>query len=343
MSKIIFIIPYFGKFPNYFQLVLNSMKQNTDFNWLIFTDNNERYDYPENVKVIKINFNNLKEKIQKKFDFKISLEKPYKLCDFKPTYGYIFEEYIKNYNFWGYCDIDIIFGKLNHFITEDLLNKYEKLFLYGHMTLFKNTKENNIRFMKSYKQELLYKKYLSSPKNYAFDEIWNGSINDIYRELGIDIYETKLCADILPGEVDFRLSLWHNREYLIEFKEKKRTSIFTYENGEINRYFLEDFNINKLEYMYIHLQKRKMKLDKNILYLQNFMIIPNRFKVMNENITSENYKELSKRKIDSDYLLNLFYEKKVKIKRKIIILLSIICPNILKKYIKIVRIKFNEK
>ena len=72
MCRVIFIIPYFGRFPNYFQLVLNSIKQNMDFNWLIFTDNNEKYDYPKNVEVIKIGFDELKEKIQKKFDFKIS-------------------------------------------------------------------------------------------------------------------------------------------------------------------------------------------------------------------------------------------------------------------------------
>ena len=343
MCRVIFIIPYFGRFPNYFQLVLNSIKQNMDFNWLIFTDNNEKYDYPKNVEVIKIGFDELKEKIQKKFDFKISLEKPYKLCDFKPTYGYVFEEYIKNYDFWGYCDIDVIFGKLSHFITEELLSKYEKIFLYGHMTLYKITRKNNMRFMKSYKQELLYKKYLSSPKNYAFDEVWNGSINDIYRELGIDIYEVKLCADILPEEADFRLSLWHNREYLFEFKEKKRVSLFTYENGEINRYFIKDYNMEKLEYMYIHLQKRKMKVNRSVLSSQNFMIIPNKFKVLNENITNENYKKLSKRQIDSYYLLSLFNEKKIKIKRETIILLSMICPNIFKRYIKIIRIKINEK
>lgn len=35
MSKCTFIIPYYGNFPNYFQLFLNSCKYNSDFEWLI--------------------------------------------------------------------------------------------------------------------------------------------------------------------------------------------------------------------------------------------------------------------------------------------------------------------
>ena len=36
MEKVVFIIPYFGKFNNYFQLFLNSCAYNKKFEWLIF-------------------------------------------------------------------------------------------------------------------------------------------------------------------------------------------------------------------------------------------------------------------------------------------------------------------
>lgn len=49
MYKKIFIVPYFGKFPNYFQLILNSCEKNSDFNWLIITDIEGEYNYPKNV------------------------------------------------------------------------------------------------------------------------------------------------------------------------------------------------------------------------------------------------------------------------------------------------------
>ena len=77
---------------------------------MIITDIKEKYDYPDNVKVINMSFTELRKKVQSCFDFKIYLGKPYKLCDYKCAYGLIFEEYIKNYDFWGHCDLDCIYG-----------------------------------------------------------------------------------------------------------------------------------------------------------------------------------------------------------------------------------------
>ena len=122
MKSIAFVIPYFGKFPNYFSLWLQSCRNNPTIDWLLFTDSNEKYDYPKNVKVTLIQFGELRDKIQNLFDFEISLLKPYKLCDFRPSYGEIFKEQLVGYDYWGFCDIDLIWGDLRKFLTDDLLN-----------------------------------------------------------------------------------------------------------------------------------------------------------------------------------------------------------------------------
>ena len=85
MLKKILIIPYFGKFNNYFELWLKSCEYNTDFDWLIFTDDKTNYQYPENVHVHYTTFENIKDRINNLFEFEISLDSPYKLCDFKPA------------------------------------------------------------------------------------------------------------------------------------------------------------------------------------------------------------------------------------------------------------------
>lgn len=64
MKNCCFVIPYFGRFPNYFQLFLNSCKYNPDFNWLIFSDDTSFYDFPPNVRLVKMTFNELKEHVQ---------------------------------------------------------------------------------------------------------------------------------------------------------------------------------------------------------------------------------------------------------------------------------------
>ena len=73
MKNCCFIIPYFGTFPNYFPLFLKTCSWNKNFNWLLITDNNTHYEYPENFNVIKMSFVELQTLVQSKFDFNIKL------------------------------------------------------------------------------------------------------------------------------------------------------------------------------------------------------------------------------------------------------------------------------
>lgn len=99
MKKVLYIIPYFGKFPTLFPLWLESCRYNPTINWIIFTDDKTVYDYPDNIKVIYTTFREIRKKIQELYDFPISLEKPYKLCDYKVAYGDMFSNYIDGYDF----------------------------------------------------------------------------------------------------------------------------------------------------------------------------------------------------------------------------------------------------
>ena len=274
---------------------------------------------PKNVKIVKTTFDGIKKQIQKKFDFKISLERPYKFCDFRPAYGYIFEEYLKEYDYWGYCDIDVIFGDLSKFITEDILNKYEKIFTLGHMTLYKNTYKNNKRFMEKYNGKVLYRRYLSSNENFAFDEQYEKtkekySINNIYDELGIEVYNQKPIADIFVYEQNFKLVKDFDRNDIGDIFEEDRESIFTYENGKILRYYFKFENFIVREYMYIHLQKREMTYNKT---MKKFKIIPNAFIELEHDITEENFNKEIKKKIDRNYIKHIVKIKKIKLRNKL--------------------------
>ena len=68
----------------------------------------------------------------------VVLHKPYKLCDYRICYGAVFQDFIKNYDFWGFCDIDLLWGNIRTFITEGILNKYDKIGFQGHSTLVRN-------------------------------------------------------------------------------------------------------------------------------------------------------------------------------------------------------------
>jgi hypothetical protein len=46
------------------------------------------------------------------------------MVEFKPALGHIFAEYLKGYSHWGYSDLDILFGDLPRFITQDELTDF---------------------------------------------------------------------------------------------------------------------------------------------------------------------------------------------------------------------------
>ena len=276
MKKCCFVIPYFGKLPNYFQLFLNSCKYNEGFEWLIITDDKSVFDYPSNVKTVFCSFEDLKLKIQSHYDFKISLEKPYKLCDFRPAYGEIFEEYLTDFEFWGYCDTDILIGDLNHFLTADILSRYDKLFCLGHMALFRNKKEDLQLYKTAVNNELWYVEAFSSPENIIFDENCKSgkNIHKIYKYLGKKILEVDWSINfkILPTrfvKITFIPETGN-------FEEDGQSAVYTWEKGKVYRYTFKE-HVIKEEFLYIHLQERKMKMKSNVSSLDKVKIVPNTF------------------------------------------------------------------
>lgn len=306
-KKIVFINPFFkGEFLNYFPLFLKSCKNNPEFEWLIFTDNKGKYEYPSNVHKIDMSFEQLHELINKKFGFVVALGQPYKLCDYKCMYGFIFEEYIKDYDYWGHTDYDMICGDLSHFITDKLLDQYEKLFVLGHFTLYRNNYENNRMFTKKIMGKEFYKEVLHSDRNMNFDEDWNGrtNINDIFRQERRNLYgndgNESMIADIYTKSSDFKVT-YQNYGESVSIVEKKSNSFFAYQNGRLLRYYPQKMGYEVKEYMYIHLHKRSMKLIDDVLTSENYTIIPNAFVPLREAVTEKNIQQIRIKYINLHY------------------------------------------
>lgn len=279
MKKCIFILPYFGKFNNYFELFLKSCGQNRRYEWLIFTDDKNNYNYPSNVKAIYITFEDLRKKFMDKLNIDVSLPKPYKLCDFKPTYGYVFSEYIKDYEFWGHCDCDLIFGNLDRILTPLLDDGYDKLFAAGHLTIYKNNPENNMRFMGMYKGRILYKEFLAVPEICWFDEDWRlDNIHSIFLESGAKVYTKSLALN--PSG---KYSLFVQREYNPVTRKyqdvRYKNDIYIWEHGNLYQIVRGSLSekIEKKEFLYMHFQHREMSMDERILNKNCFQIVPNKF------------------------------------------------------------------
>jgi hypothetical protein len=171
-NKICIIIPYYGKWPRFFDLYLKSCSYNDWLDILFITDLELPAGTFKNVSKRHIPASEIKSIFSEKLQSEVSLDSFYKLCDLKPTYGYVFQDWIKEYAFWGFGDVDLIYGNTRKFLTDELLDNYDIItfrteWISGALTLFRNTPEINTLFKKSPD----WKKVISSPKHFSFTEI----------------------------------------------------------------------------------------------------------------------------------------------------------------------------
>ncbi|MBQ7576678.1 MAG: hypothetical protein IJT21_00250 [Synergistaceae bacterium] len=166
------IMPYYGKFPNYFPLWLKTAGYNKKFDFFVFTDADYScYEIPENVHFFESTLEDIRARVRPHLDFDFVLDAPYKLCDYKPLYGLVFHDYLQDYEFWGHVDPDIIWGDMSKFITPEILDNYDKFYRHGHLTIYRNTdKINNFVLHKLPGCIISYKAIYKTNADIALDE-----------------------------------------------------------------------------------------------------------------------------------------------------------------------------
>lgn len=169
-KSILLIIPFFGKWPIWFDAHLKSIEFNSTINWLIPTDCEIPENHPSNIEFIQISFEEMNTIFNERLGFKVNLNYR-KFCDLKPTYANVFQDYISNYDFWGFCDMDIIWGDIRKYMNQDVLEKYDiissrKKAISGHFNIFRNTEKT--KFL--YRNIQDYENLLATSKLTRFDE-----------------------------------------------------------------------------------------------------------------------------------------------------------------------------
>jgi len=151
--SIIILIPYFGQWPEWIDFFIESCKFNPDIDWLFYTDCGLPNNKANNVRFIELSFEAYKKQVSQQLGIKFDPPTPYKLCDLKPAYGYLHQDDIATYDFYGFGDIDIIFGQIRHFITDEMLARFNVIStqprrLSGHFCLLRNTEAYRTAFQK---------------------------------------------------------------------------------------------------------------------------------------------------------------------------------------------------
>lgn len=172
LKSIAVITCWYGEYPWYLPYFIHSCIFNATIDFFIITSNSEAIaNKPENVKIIYRELDEIIATASEKLGFKVNIDYPYKLCDFKPAYGFLFPEIIEGYDFWGQSDLDIIYGNVRDFITLSMLNQYDFISLRhdyttGCFALYKNNDMMNTFFMRSKDFKIVF----SRAEHFCFDE-----------------------------------------------------------------------------------------------------------------------------------------------------------------------------
>lgn len=281
MNKIAMVIPYIGKFPKFFDTTIYTCSKNTSIDWYIFTDQpfDEYKGKYKNVIFNEITLEKIKQKIETVSGKQhVKCDNPYKLCDYKPLYGEIFNDFISDYAYWGYCDLDTVFGDLDKFLKVPLEKEYDKIGNWGHFTLIRNTPEINHRYTLSITENgerlNLFEKMIKTNKVVHFDE--TAGINRIYQENDFESYNDRdLCGDILYENLD----LYSNDKRFV----KAKRMCFLWDNGKTYLVYSEQDKVRFNEFGYIHLQKRKAfnKYITNSDNVEMFVIVTDGYHQIN--------------------------------------------------------------
>jgi hypothetical protein len=154
INKIIIVNVYMGPLPFWMPAFLLSCRYNHDIDWLIFCNGDIPANAPPNVRFIPLTVELFNEMASKALGIPVHIRPDfsYKVADFKSAYGVIFEKELCGYSFWGHCDLDIIWGDINRFVTIEMLDNYDVITsrqqrISGHFCLYRNRPEFNTLFL----------------------------------------------------------------------------------------------------------------------------------------------------------------------------------------------------
>lgn len=169
--SILILIPYFGKWPFWMPLFLKSCEYNPDVNWFLIGDCGEPDELPSNVSYEYSSFSDYCERVSSCLELDFYPDNAYKLCDLKPAYGFIHKEELQGYDFWGFGDLDLIYGNLRDYFTAEKLSKYDLFSTHerrvsGHLCLMRN----NERFRNLFRQIPAFHERIQDKQHHALDE-----------------------------------------------------------------------------------------------------------------------------------------------------------------------------
>lgn len=165
------LMPYFGQWPEWIDLFVESCKWNPGVRWRFYTDCREPANKADNVTYVRLSFADYKAWVRARLGVAFDPPAPYKLCDLRPCLAYVHERDVAGFPFFGYGDVDVIYGNIRRFYTDDVLARANVLSthperLAGHFAVLRNTRA----LRHAFERIPNYRALLEQPQHVSMDE-----------------------------------------------------------------------------------------------------------------------------------------------------------------------------
>lgn len=219
-KKILLIQLWLGKIPDYFWYHYETTK-NINIDFLFITDQEIELKSP-NYKVLKITKESISSLLSNSINEYIDIENVRNVTNLKPSLGDLFSDYISDYEFWGYYDIDILFGDTDIFL-KNVINDYDVISFgnknfhnrtCGPFTIIKNTEKNK----KLYLNEL--KTFIYKIKNYEVESFDEHEFNRLLFENNNVKILFDSCNSLPLNGKNLYDSIWSGGKLMINNEEK---------------------------------------------------------------------------------------------------------------------------
>jgi Family of unknown function (DUF6625) len=175
-GRALLILPYFGSFSPWFPLYLHSLAIQHTLDLLLLSDA-QPPELPPNARLVEMTLDQVRELATARLGTPVRLQRTRNICDLRPGYGMVFEEFIRGYEYWAFGDEDILYGDLDRMLAPHLDGTIDLVIpgtnklrtqggIQGPLTVIRNHPRTNQLAIK----DPAYKQVLVSVEHWAYDE-----------------------------------------------------------------------------------------------------------------------------------------------------------------------------
>ena len=116
-ARLLVMTVYFGPLPPWLPLTLHSMAANLGVDFVVVGDAAPPAVLPPNVRFERITYGDMQQRLAALTGRGVRYVNTYKANDIKPLLPALYPDAFVGYEWWGWADLDVVFGDLLKFLN----------------------------------------------------------------------------------------------------------------------------------------------------------------------------------------------------------------------------------